>query len=368
MVTRTLGTALPEVGRLQTRTVAADPGRVDRPFGGSGVVRAHCAISATRARRSDADDPHDLDEDEEDDQRPRTAIRRPWRCAARRARRRRTPARRGWPAGSRSVYGGPPRAGGPRSSDDRGNGHARSRRPRRGRRSGPRSRRPAPLPTRSGRRLATTPRPVERPDGTRSGRGSWRAGAGAWPWTRWASRGVETGLDGRRAEDTIGPPGWSAVQDRLLDSDDHPEVSPIDLNALVNPKIGLVRSSAPGRRRVVAIVVAVLLWRRVARLERTSRAPDPGRRRAEPRERPRGTSRQGAGRLTCRGRPGSADLDARDERPEARSSGSASSATTRSRRPAATRASPSPCSTRTTTGSSSAASTPGPGRGCTPRR
>jgi hypothetical protein len=56
------------------------------------------------------------------------------------------------------------------------------------------------------------------------------------------------------------------VQDRLLDSDHRPEASPIDLNALVNPNIGLVIVGL-AIVALIAIVVGVLLMRRVSRLE-----------------------------------------------------------------------------------------------------
>ena len=56
------------------------------------------------------------------------------------------------------------------------------------------------------------------------------------------------------------------MQDRLLDSDHRPEASPIDLNALVNPNIGLVIVGL-AIVALIAVVVAVLLMRRVARLE-----------------------------------------------------------------------------------------------------
>jgi hypothetical protein len=54
---------------------------------------------------------------------------------------------------------------------------------------------------------------------------------------------------------------------RLLDSGDRPEVLPIDLNALVEPNIGLVIAGL-AIVALLAILVAVLLMRRVNRLEK----------------------------------------------------------------------------------------------------
>ena len=155
-----------------------------------------------------------------------------------------------------------------------------------------------------------------------------------------------------RAEDSIGPSRRAARQSgvkcHLLDSGDRraprsavfggPSHRP---QRLSRPYVG-VPSSRSASRSSSSLVLRHRPGAPDLAARPAARRDDPGRRRAQPRGRPRRPPRQG-----LRGRPRASTTCRRDPRCSrraggARSSGSASSGSTRSRTPAATRASPSP--------------------------